>query len=102
LTCSDGVLHIAGKKEHKSTNYVVMARIFRKRKSSCKHFGTVDIWGGARKQPYPCLFFPYVSDGNIVFLIFIECLFGRPPFVCSSMDELIEEIKSNIPIEVKE
>jgi hypothetical protein len=75
-----------------------MARIFRKRKSSCKHFGTVDILG-ARKQPYPCLSFPY---GNIVFFMFIECLFGRPPFVGSSMDELIQEIKSNIPIEVKE
>jgi hypothetical protein len=34
--------------------------------------------------------------------MFIECLFGRPPFVCSSVDELIEEIQSNIPIEVRE
>ncbi len=42
------------------------------------------------------------EEGNVGFLWFIECLFGRPPFVCSSVDELIEEIKSNIPIEVKE
>jgi hypothetical protein len=34
--------------------------------------------------------------------MFIECLFGRPLFVCSLVDELIEAIKSNIPIEVRE
>ncbi|CAF0850771.1 unnamed protein product [Rotaria sordida] len=33
-------------------------------------------------------------------VILYECLFGRPPFVFSSVDELIEEIKSNIPIEI--
>ena len=31
-----------------------------------------------------------------------ECLFGRTPFPCSSVDELIEEIKSPVPIEVRE
>lgn len=30
----------------------------------------------------------------------IECLFGRSPFIFSTVDELIEQIKSNIPIEV--
>ncbi|CAF1537112.1 unnamed protein product [Adineta steineri] len=33
-------------------------------------------------------------------VILYECLFGRPPFVCSSVDELIGEIKSNIPIDI--
>jgi serine/threonine protein kinase len=33
-------------------------------------------------------------------IILYECLFGRPPFIFSSVDELIEEIKSNIPIEI--
>jgi hypothetical protein len=34
--------------------------------------------------------------------MFIECLFGRSPFIFSSVDELIEEIKSSTPIEVWE
>ncbi|CAF1403272.1 unnamed protein product [Rotaria sordida] len=33
-------------------------------------------------------------------IILYECLFGRSPFVFSSADELVEEIKSNIPIEI--
>ncbi|CAF1430160.1 unnamed protein product [Adineta steineri] len=33
-------------------------------------------------------------------VILYECLFGRPPFNCSSVDELIGEIKSNIPIDI--
>ncbi|UJR09810.1 hypothetical protein I4U23_014036 [Adineta vaga] len=33
-------------------------------------------------------------------VILHECLFGRPPFVGSSVDELVEEIKSNVPIEI--
>ena len=34
--------------------------------------------------------------------IFLECLFGRPPFVFTTMDNLIYTIKSDIPIEVQE
>ncbi|CAF2028174.1 unnamed protein product [Rotaria magnacalcarata] len=33
-------------------------------------------------------------------IILYECLFGRPPFVFSCVDELVEEIKSNIPIDI--
>ncbi|CAF3330637.1 unnamed protein product [Rotaria socialis] len=33
-------------------------------------------------------------------IILYECLFGRPPFVFSCVDELVEEIKSSIPIEI--
>ncbi|CAF1608588.1 unnamed protein product [Rotaria sp. Silwood1] len=33
-------------------------------------------------------------------IILYECLFGRPPFIFSCVDELIEEIKSNVPIEI--
>ena len=34
--------------------------------------------------------------------IFLECLFGQPPFIFSTVDELIEEIKSPVPIEVRD
>ena len=33
--------------------------------------------------------------------MFVECLFGRPPFIFSTVDELVDEIKSHIPIEVR-
>jgi len=33
-------------------------------------------------------------------VILYECLFGRPPFVFSTTDELIDQIISNLPIEI--
>jgi len=35
-------------------------------------------------------------------IFFIECLFGRPPFSFTTIEDLIHTIKSDIPIEVKE
>jgi serine/threonine protein kinase len=34
-------------------------------------------------------------------LRFLECLFGRPPFVFLTIDDLISKIKATFPIEVK-
>jgi hypothetical protein len=38
----------------------------------------------------------------LIDIYFLECLFGRPPFTFITIDDLIQKIKSDFPIEVNQ
>lgn len=60
----------------------------------------VDLWSiGVILYGIYKSFFPMVLDEE---LISLECLFGRPPFTFTTIDSLIQTIKSDVPIEVRE